>query len=154
MIALASDHVGLALKMEIRSYLDELGIPWRDYGTEVARQCDYPVFAQKAAQAVLEGECVRGLLFCGTGVGIGIAANKIAGIRCVSCSDCYSAQLSRQHNNTNMLSLGSRVVGIELAKMIVKVWLETDFEGGRHQRRIDQMTRLELGLPVVEECVK
>jgi ribose 5-phosphate isomerase B len=96
-----------------------------------------------AAQAVASGECDRGIIICGTGVGISIAANKVKGIRCVACSDCYSAQMSRRHNNANMLALGARVVGADLAKLIVKLWLEAEFEGGRHQRRVDMITKIE-----------
>ena len=102
----------------------------------------------RAARAVASGQCDRGIICCGTGIGISLAANKIRGIRCVVCSDCYSAMLSRQHNNTNMLSMGSRVVGSELGKMIARLWLTTAFEGGRHQRRIDQIAELELDHPI------
>lgn len=143
MIALASDHVGLALKKTIRALLDEKGLAYRDFGTDTEERCDYPVYGAAAARAVAAGECDRGILFCGTGVGISLAANKIHGIRCVVCSEPYSARLSRLHNDTNMLALGSRVVGSDLAKMIVSMWLETPFEGGRHQRRVEQLAALE-----------
>lgn len=143
MIALASDHVGLELKKKLMTLLDEKGLTYHDYGTYTNERCDYPVYGSKAARAVASGECECGILICGTGVGISLSANKIHGIRCVVCSEPYSAKLSRQHNNTNMLALGARVVGDELARMIVSVWLETPFEGGRHQRRIDQLTELE-----------
>jgi ribose 5-phosphate isomerase B len=143
MIALASDHIGLSLKRRIISYLEEKGLAYKDFGTFSTERCDYPVFAQKAAEAVVLGECKSGILFCGTGIGMSIAANKVKGIRCVVCSDVYSAVLSRQHNNTNMLSLGSRVVGEELALMIVDFWLNTPYEGGRHQHRIEQITNIE-----------
>lgn len=143
MIALASDHVGITLKKEIIKFLDEMNLSYKDYGTFNTGRTDYPIYAARAAQAVISGECNRGILFCGTGVGISIAANKIKGIRCIVCSDCYSAKLSRMHNNTNMLALGSRVVGAELAKMITGTWLSTDFEAGRHQRRIEQISVLE-----------
>ena len=143
MIALASDHVGLALKKEIINYLGEIGLPCKDFGTCTAERCNYPEYALKAANAVSSGECEKGIIFCGTGIGISIAANKVRGIRCAVCSDCYSALLSRKHNNTNMLALGSRVVGVDLAKMIVKNWLEGEFEGGRHPIRIDQIRSIE-----------
>ena len=143
MIALASDHVGLTLKKAITELLDEKGLEYKDFGTYTGERCDYPVYGSRAARAVTSGECDRGIIVCGTGVGISIAANKIHGIRCVVCSEPYSAQLSRKHNDSNMLALGARVVGTDLARMIVSIWLETEFEGGRHQRRIDQLTKLE-----------
>ncbi len=145
MIALASDHVGIVLKEEIKILLDEMGLPYRDYGAYSQDRTDYPLYGARAAKAVASGECERGIICCGTGVGISLAANKVKGIRCVVCSDCYSAMLSRQHNDTNMLSMGARVVGTELARMIARIWLTTDFEGGRHQRRIDQISALEQG---------
>lgn len=143
MIALASDHVGLALKKVVMELLDEKGLAYRDFGAYTAERCDYPVYGAAAAQAVASGECDRGIVICGTGVGISLAANKIHGIRCVVCSEPYSAKLSRQHNNTNMLAMGSRVVGDDLARMIAAIWLETPFEGGRHQRRVEQLAELE-----------
>ncbi len=143
MIALASDHVGIELKRHIIEYLKELHLEYRDYGTYTTERCNYPEYALKAANAVASGECEKGILCCGTGIGISIAANKVKGIRCVVCSDCYSALLSRQHNNTNMLSLGSRVVGKDLGLMIVKSWLTGEYEGGRHQVRIDEITEIE-----------
>ena len=145
MIALASDHVGIILKEEIKKLLDEMGLAYHDYGADSEERTDYPLYGARAAKAVASGECERGIICCGTGVGISLAANKIDGIRCVVCSDCYSAMLSRQHNNTNMLSLGSRVVGADLGKMIARIWLSTDFEGGRHQRRVEQIAALERG---------
>ncbi len=145
LIALASDHVGITLKTEIKALLDEMGLPYRDYGAMNEERTDYPIYGARAARAVASGECERGIICCGTGVGISLAANKIDGIRCVVCSDCYSAMLSRQHNDTNMLSMGSRVVGTELARMIARIWLTTDFEGGRHQRRVEQLAALERG---------
>ena len=145
MIALASDHAGLPLKKEIMTMLDEMGLAYKDYGTYTTDSCDYAHFAQAAAKAVASGECERGILCCGTGIGISLAANKTKGIRCVVCSDCFSAKMSREHNDANMLSLGARVVGGELARMIVKIWLETEFAGGRHQRRRDQIMAIEAG---------
>lgn len=143
MIALASDHVGLTLKKTIMELLEEKGLTYRDFGTYSQERCDYPVYGSAAAKAVAEGTCERGIVICGTGVGISLSANKIHGIRCVVCSEPYSAKLSRLHNNTNMLALGSRVVGEDLARMIVETWLETPFEGGRHQRRVEQLAILE-----------
>lgn len=143
MIALGCDHVGLVLKEELKKLLDEMGLAYRDFGTDSTERTDYPVYAEHAARAIARGECDRGILCCGTGVGISIAANKICGIRCVVCSEPYSAKLSRQHNDTNMLAMGSRVVGVDLARMITREWLTTDFEGGRHQRRVEQISGLE-----------
>lgn len=143
MIALGSDHVGLVLKREIKSLLNEKGLAYQDFGTDKKERCDYPVYARLAAQAVADGSCDRGLVFCGTGIGISIAANKVKGIRCAVCSDCYSAVLSRRHNDSNVLALGARVVGIDLAKMIVSMWMEAEYEGGRHQRRIDLIREIE-----------
>ena len=143
MIALASDHVGLALKKVIMELLDEKGLAYKDFGTYTTERCDYPVYGSAAARAVASGACDRGIVICGTGGGISLSANKIHGIRCVVCSEPYSAQLSRMHNNTNMLAMGSRVVGDDLARMIASIWLDTPFEGGRHQRRVEQLAVLE-----------
>ncbi len=143
MIALGSDHVGIELKRVIMQYLDEKGLAYKDFGTFDTERCNYPEYALKAANAVVSGECDKGILCCGTGIGISIAANKVKGIRCVVCSEPYSALLSRQHNNTNMLALGSRVVGGDLAKMIVEQWLAGVYEGGRHQVRVDQIKEIE-----------
>ncbi|WP_218822755.1 ribose 5-phosphate isomerase B [Thermoanaerobacterium thermosaccharolyticum] len=145
MIALGSDHAGYELKIEIAKYLKEKGIEYIDFGTYGTERVDYPIFALKVANEVASGKCEKGILFCGTGVGISIAANKVKGIRAVVCSEPYSAALSRAHNNTNILALGSRVVGLELAKMIVDQWLNTPYEGGRHQKRIDQISKIERG---------
>ena len=143
MIAIACDHSALEMKETIKKLLDERGLEYVDFGTDSDESCDYPVFGFAAASAVASGKCERGLLFCGTGVGISLAANKVKGIRCVVCSEPYSARMSRLHNNSNMLALGSRVVGTELARMIVETWLDAEFEGGRHQRRVDKITALE-----------
>ena len=143
MIALGSDHAGLPLKLEIIKLLDELGLAYTDYGTDSLARCDYPVYGQKAAEAVASGACDRGIIFCGTGIGISISANKVAGIRCAVCSECYSAVLSREHNDANMLALGARVVGPGLARMIVTQWLEAGFEGGRHADRVKLIHQIE-----------
>jgi len=143
MIALGSDHAGLPLKLEIIKLLDELGLEYTDYGTDSLARCDYPVYGKKAAEAVANGECERGIIFCGTGIGISIAANKVPGIRCAVCSECYSAVLSREHNDANMLALGARVVGAGLARMIVTQWLDAKFEGGRHADRVALIHQIE-----------
>lgn len=145
MIALGSDHAGLALKRELMAMLEDMGLPYEDFGTATPDSCDYALFAQRAAQAVAGGACDRGILCCGTGIGISLAANKVKGIRCAVCSDCYSAKMSRAHNDANMLALGARVVGTDLACMIAQIFLTTAFEGGRHQRRIDQISAIERG---------
>ena len=142
-IGIASDHAAFALKEEIKVYLIEKGYHVEDYGTFGTERVDYCDFGFRAAEAVARGECAKGLLFCGTGVGISISANKVKGIRAVVCSEPYSAQLSRAHNDTNILALGARVVGAGLAKMIVDVWLHTDFEGGRHAGRMEKIARYE-----------
>ncbi|MCL2857709.1 MAG: ribose 5-phosphate isomerase B [Oscillospiraceae bacterium] len=143
MIALASDHAGLELKGVIARYLDERGLQYTDFGTHTAASCNYPEFGLKAAQAVASGQCERGILVCGTGFGISLAANKVRGIRCVNCSEPYTAVLSRGHNNTNMISLGARVIGHGLAISIVEGWLDAQFEAGRHQDRIEMISRYE-----------
>ena len=145
MVALACDHAALELKKEIIGLLEEMGLEYKDFGTYEAVSCNYPEYGEKAARAVAHGECDRGILICGTGIGMSLVANKVRGIRCVVCSEPYSAQLSRMHNDTNMLALGARVVGSELARMIARMWLETPFEGGRHQTRVDMITAIENG---------
>ena len=145
MIVIASDHGGYALKEHIKAYLESKGHEVVDCGTYSTDSCDYPIFGEAAARKVQSGECERGILCCGTGIGISIAANKVKGIRCCACSDCYSAEMSRVHNDANMLALGARVVGTELGRMIAKSFLAGEFEGGRHQRRIDQITAIENG---------
>ncbi|ASG13855.1 ribose 5-phosphate isomerase B [Salmonella enterica] len=142
-IAFGCDHVGFILKQEIVEHLTQRGIAVIDKGTWSSQRTDYPHYASAVAQAVAAGEVDGGILICGTGVGISITANKVAGIRAVVCSEPYSAQLSRQHNNTNVLAFGSRVVGGELAKMIVDAWLDATFEGGRHQKRVDAIMVIE-----------
>ena len=142
-IAFGCDHVGFILKNDIVTHLRQRGIEVLDKGTWSPERTDYPRYASAVAQAILTGEAEGGILICGTGVGISITANKYPGIRAVVCSEPYSAQLSRQHNNTNVLAFGARVIGLELAKMIVDAWLGSDYEGGRHQTRIDAITALE-----------
>ena len=145
MIALACDHGALDLKHAIMKHLEQRGLAYKDFGCYTKDSCDYPDFAGPAAQAVASGECDRGILICGTGIGIGIAASKVKGTRVCTCSDVYSAELSKRHNNSNILTMGARVVGIDLAKMIATHWLTAEFEGGRHQRRIDMITAIENG---------
>lgn len=142
-IAIGGDHVGLELKPTIVEYLKELGHEVTDFGPQTADRTDYPLYGKKVAQEVAAGNFDRGVLICGTGVGISITANKVRGIRAVVCSEPYSAKLSRQHNNTNILAFGSRVVGSELAKMIVKEWLDAEYEGGRHQKRVEMISEIE-----------
>ncbi|AND79892.1 ribose 5-phosphate isomerase B [Streptococcus pantholopis] len=142
-LAIGSDHVGFELKKVIIEYLAELGYDVADFGPDSDKRTDYPLYGQKVAQAVAAGDFDLGILICGTGVGISISANKVKGIRAVVCSEPYSAKLSREHNNTNILAFGSRVVGSELAKMIVKEWLAAEFEGGRHAKRVEMIKAIE-----------
>lgn len=137
MIALGCDHGGFALKQEIMKHLQEKGIEFKDYGTYDEASVDYPVYGKKVAQAVVSGECEKGILVCGTGIGISITANKVKGIRCALCTDCFMAEATRLHNDANVLALGGRVVGAGLALKIVDTFLETPFSGDeRHMRRI------------------
>lgn len=142
-IAIGSDHVGFPLKEEIKKYLEELGWPHQDFGALSADRTDYPLFAKEVTAAISSNQADLGILICGTGVGMSITANKVKGIRAVVCSEPYSAMLSRQHNNTNVLALGSRVVGSEVAKLIVKAWVEAEFEGGRHASRVEMISQIE-----------
>ncbi len=150
-IAIGNDHVGIELKPTIIDFLKSRNIDILDCGTEIADRTDYPIYAQKVAHLVARREVDLGIVICGTGIGISIAANKVDGIRCACCSEPYSAKLSREHNDSNMLALGSRVVGKELATMIVKEWIDARYEGGRHQRRLDQLKDLEAGLLLDED---
>lgn len=138
-IAIGCDHVGFELKNHIIDHLQSKGYSIKDFGAHSNERTDYPIFGKAVARALISGECEKGILICGTGVGISIAANKVKGIRAVVCSEPYSALLSRQHNNTNILAIGSRVVGKDLALMIVDEWLSGEYEGGRHQKRIDML---------------
>lgn len=142
-VGIGNDHVAVELKQILRDYLISLGHEVVNYGTDSEARFDYPIVGERVAKAVKNGEVDRGIVLCGSGVGISLAANKVAGIRCVTCSEPYSAKLSRAHNDTNMLALGARVVGSELAKMIVKEWMLEEFEGGRHQCRIDMIHTIE-----------
>ena len=143
MIALGSDHGGYALKQHVMAYLTEKGIPYRDFGCDSTDSCDYPDFGAAAARAVAEGRCDRGIVICTTGIGISIAANKVKGVRCALCSDPLSAEMTRRHNDANMLAMGAGMVGPNLAMRMLEVFLATEFEGGRQQRRVDKITALE-----------
>ena len=145
MLALGCDHGGYPLMKEVIKYLEDNKIAFKNFGTYSEASVDYPEYAKKVAHAVAEGECEKGILICGTGIGIGIAASKVKGTRVCTCSDVYSAELSKRHNNSNILTMGARVVGVDLAKMIATYWLSAEFEGGRHQRRIDMITAIENG---------
>lgn len=142
-IALGSDHGGFALKQHIKTYLDSRGIAWKDFGCDSTDSCDYPDFGAAAAKAVASGECEKGIVVCTTGIGISITANKVKGIRCALCADPLSAELTRRHNNANMLAMGAGMIGPNLAERIVDVFLTTDFEGGRHARRVSQIMDME-----------
>ncbi len=144
MLAIGSDHAGYPLKLEVIKHLEERKIEYKDYGCYSADSCDYAVFAEKTAKAVAGGECDKGLLFCGTGVGISIAANKVKGIRAACCSDEFSAEATRLHNDANILCLGARVVDAQKAIKLVDLFLDTQFSGDeRHIRRIAQITDIE-----------
>ena len=143
MIAIASDHGGYALKEHIKAYLAAKGIPCQDFGTHSTDSCDYPVFGKAAAEAVASGQCEKGIVICTTGIGISITANKVKGIRCALCADSLSAEMTRRHNDANMLAMGAGIVGSNLAERIVDVFLATEFEGGRHARRVGLITQME-----------
>lgn len=142
-IAIGNDHTALEMKGEIKKFLEEKGYEVIDYGTNSTESCDYPVYGEKVANAVAAGEADLGIAICGTGVGISLACNKVNGIRCCVCSEPYTAKLSRMHNNSNVLAFGARVIGTEMAKMITEEWLSAEYEGGRHQRRVDQVMDIE-----------
>lgn len=140
MIALGCDHGGYELKQEIKKYLEDNQIEYKDYGCDSTASTDYPIYAKRVAKAILSGECEKGILICGTGIGISITANKIKGIRCALCTDCFCAEATRLHNDSNVLALGGRVVGPGLAVKIVDTFLNTPFSGdARHINRINQM---------------
>ena len=145
MIALGSDHAGFPLKEEIKAHLDNLGVEYVDVGCYTPERFDYAISAQKACDKVVAGECDLAILCCGTGVGISMAANKVKGIRACCCSDCFSAKFTRLHNDANVLCMGARVVGAGLALEMVDLFLNTEYEGGRHQARVDQIMAIEKG---------
>ena len=143
MIAIGCDHGGFALKQEVMRHLDKLGLAYKDFGTYSEESCDYPVYGEAVARAVADGEYERGILICGTGIGISISANKVKGIRCAHCADTLEAQLCRQHNNANMMAIGAGFTGPKLAAAMVETFLSTAFEGGRHARRVALMDAIE-----------
>ncbi|RKI70168.1 ribose 5-phosphate isomerase B [bacterium 1xD42-67] len=145
MIAIASDHGGYPLKEHIKAYLAAKGITCEDFGTDSTESCDYPIFGKAAAQAVADGRCDRGIVICTTGIGISISANKVKGIRCALCGDVLSAEMTRRHNDANMLAMGAAIIGSMTAERIVDVFLDTPFEGGRHARRVGLMMDIEEG---------
>ena len=145
MIALGSDHGGFALKEEIKKHLTERGIPFTDFGTDSEASCDYPVYAALVTKAVTSGEAEKGILCCGTGIGVSIAANKVPGIRAAVVTNAFCAQATRAHNDANILCMGGRVISEVEAVEFTKIFLKTDFEGGRHARRVEQIAAIERG---------
>ena len=142
-ISLGCDHGGYALKEYVKAYLESKGHEVVDCGTYSTDSCDYPIFGEAAARKVQSGECERGIVICTTGIGISIAANKVKGIRCAHCTDSLSAEMTRRHNDANVLALGAGITGPNLAKRIVEVFLNTEFEGGRHARRVGQLDSIQ-----------
>ena len=143
MIAIGSDHGGYLLKEEIKKHLEEKGYEFKDFGTDNTASCDYPIYAEKVCSAIQSGECEKGILVCGTGIGMSMCANKCKGIRAAVCGDHFSAEFTRKHNNANVLCLGARVIGAGVAMQLVDIFLTTEFEGGRHEKRIEMMMELE-----------
>jgi len=143
MIALASDHGGFKLKEEVKKFLQEKGYRVRDFGTDGEASVDYPDFALKAAKSIVSGECQAGIFICGTGIGMSITANKVRGIRAALCNDSFSARMSREHNDSQVLCMGQRVLGTGLALDIVRIWLESKFTGGRHCNRVEKIQNYE-----------
>lgn len=144
-IAIGNDHVAVELKNHITKFVEQKGHTVVNFGTDSSESCDYPIYGEKVARSVASGECDLGILICGTGIGISLAANKVKGIRAAVCSEPYSARLTRQHNNANIIAFGARVVGQAMAEMIVEEFLNAEYEGGRHQRRVDMITAIEKG---------
>ncbi|WP_050182871.1 ribose 5-phosphate isomerase B [Domibacillus robiginosus] len=143
-IVIASDHGGIGIRKEIATLLDEMKVEYNDLGCDCSISVDYPDYARLAAEKVAKGEADRGILVCGTGIGMSIAANKVKGIRCALVHDTFSARATREHNNSNMLAMGERVIGAGLARDIVKIWLETPFESGsRHENRVNKIKQIE-----------
>ena len=143
MIAIGCDHGGYELKQKILAHLRQRGLEYRDFGCDSTASVDYPVYGKAVAHAVASGECEKGIVICSTGIGISIAANKVRGIRCALCGDPLSAPLTRRHNNANMLAMGAGIVGKNLAENIVDTFLNTQFEGGRHERRVNALMAIE-----------
>ena len=142
-VAIASDHGGVNIREEIKKLMDELGIQYEDFGCECGTSVDYPDYALPVAEKVASGEFDKGILICGTGIGMSIAANKVKGIRCALVHDVFSAKATRQHNDSNILAMGERVIGPGLAREIAQTWLTTDYEGGRHEKRVGKITEYE-----------
>lgn len=142
-IAIGNDHAAVEMKNDITAFLKEMGHEVINFGTDTNESVHYPVYGEKVGRAVVAGEADCGILICGTGVGISLAANKVKGVRAVVCSEPYSAKLSKQHNNTNVLAFGARVIGIEMAKLIVSEWLNAEFMGGRHGERVEMLMEIE-----------
>ncbi len=142
-IIIGNDHVGTEMKKEIVRYLESCGYEVDNYGVDTEERCDYPVIGERVGRAVAAGKGDCGILICGTGIGISLAANKVKGIRAAVCSETTTARFAKQHNNANIIAFGARIVGLEAAKDIVRAYLETEFEGGRHQRRIDMLHQIE-----------
>lgn len=145
MIALGCDHGGFALKEAIKSHLDANGLAYKDFGTHTSDSVDYPRYAYMVAEAVANGACEIGILCCGTGIGISIAANKVAGVRAAVCHNAFTAEMTRRHNDANILCLGGRVLEVKKALAMVDVFLETPFDGGRHSKRVEQISQIEAG---------
>ena len=142
-IVMGNDHSAVEMKKEIKAYVEGKGFQVIDFGTDSTESCDYPIYGEKVGRAVVSGEADLGIAICGTGVGISMAANKVKGIRACVCSEPCTARLSRMHNNSNLLAFGARIIGVEMATMITDAWLDAEYEGGRHQRRVDQLTEIE-----------
>ncbi|MFN2363003.1 MAG: ribose 5-phosphate isomerase B [Halarsenatibacteraceae bacterium] len=142
-IAIGSDHAGFNMKEDIKAWLLDEGYQVKDFGTDSEDSVDYPDFAEKTAKNVASGDSEVGILICGTGIGMAISANKVKGVRAARCQDSYSARMARAHNNANVLTFGSRVIGIELAKDVVATYLNSNYAGGRHQRRVGKIDKLE-----------
>ena len=142
-IAMGNDHSAIEMKLAIKEHLEGRGFEVLDLGTNSTDSCDYPAYGEKVGRAVVDGQADLGIAICGTGVGITLAANKVKGVRACVCSEPYTAKLSRMHNDSNVLGFGARVVGVEMAKMIADAWLDAEFEGGRHQRRVDMLMDIE-----------
>lgn len=143
MIAIGSDHGGFLLKEELKKHLTEKGIEFKDFGTDSTASCDYPIYAEKVCNAIQSGECEKGILICGTGIGMSMCANKCKGIRAALCGDHFSAEFTRKHNDSNVLCMGARTIGPGVALQLADIFLSTEFEGGRHEKRVAMMMELE-----------
>lgn len=141
-IAMACDHGGFELMQQIKTFVEEQGIEVLDLGTNSEESVDYPVYGKACGEAVMSGKADRGIVICGTGIGISIAANKVKGIRCALCTDVFMAEMTRKHNDANILAMGGRTTDLETAKAITQMWLDTEFEGGRHQKRVDMLNQM------------